>query len=211
MADYDGPVCKLCRRESVKLFLKGERCHSAKCSLEKREYAPGQHGQYRFRQSEYGRQLREKQKVRRSTFMSEEQFKKFFEEAANEEGATGSNLLIKLECRLDNVVRLLGFGTSILQARQLVNHRHITVNNRVCSIPSYIVQEDDEIAVKKSDRDLEVVKDSLEESEDTELSEWLERDSSTMTGKIKRIPEREEITLVGGDIEENLIVEYYSK
>ncbi|MGM0441126.1 MAG: 30S ribosomal protein S4 [Elusimicrobiota bacterium] len=211
MAVYNGPVCKLCRREGEKLFLKGKRCHTAKCSLEKREYAPGQHGQYRFRQSEYGRQLREKQKVRRSTFMTEKQFKKFFEQADNEEGATGSNLLVKLESRLDNVVRLLGFAVSILQARQLVNHRHITVNGRVCSISSYVVQEDDKIAVKKSDRDLEVIKNSLEESEEVELPEWLERDSSSMTGKVKRLPNREEVSLVGGDIEENLIVELYSK
>ncbi len=211
MAVYNGPVCKLCRREGEKLFLKGKRCRTAKCGLEKREYAPGQHGQYRFRQSEYGRQLREKQKVKRSTCMTEKQFKRFFHLAENEEGATGSNLLVKLECRLDNVVRLLGFGTSILQSRQLINHRHITVNGRVCSISSYTVEEGDKIAVKKSDRDLEVIKNSLEESEEVELPEWLDRDTSTMTGEVKRIPDRKEVTLVGGDIEENLIVELYSK
>ncbi|MDA3792852.1 MAG: 30S ribosomal protein S4 [Elusimicrobia bacterium] len=211
MAVYRGPVCKLCRREGVKLFLKGDRCLSAKCSLEKKEYPPGQHGQGRIRKSEFGKQLREKQKVKRSVLMTEKQFRIFFKEADSEEGPTGANLLIKLETRLDNVVQRLKFGASIKQARQLVLHRHIEVNSAICNIPSYTVKEGDKISIRKKSREINLIKDNLEENEDAVLPEWIERDSSKISGKVLRKPTREEVTLVGGDIEENLIVELYSK
>ncbi len=211
MAVYKGPVCKLCRREGVKLFLKGERCLSAKCSLEKKEYPPGQHGQRRIRESEFGKQLREKQKVKRAVFMTEKQFRVFFKEADGEEGPTGANLLIRLETRLDNVVQRFKFASSIKQARQLVLHRHIKVNSAICNIPSYRVKEGDKITIRKKSRKLSLIKENLEENEEAVILEWLKRNSSKFSGKVLREPTREEISLVGGDIKENLIVELYSK
>ncbi|MBN2407964.1 MAG: 30S ribosomal protein S4 [Elusimicrobia bacterium] len=211
MSRYRESTCKLCRREGVKLFLKGARCYTAKCSLEKRKYAPGQHGQNKFRESEYGIQLREKQKVKRSVLMTERQFRKFFKSAEKEEGPTGSNLLVKLECRLDNIIRRIGFSSSIVTARQLVLHRHIKVNGRICNIPSYVVREGDKISVSNKSKNLQVIKSSLEENEGAGLPEWLEMDTSSLTCLIKRKPTREEVTLVGGDVKENLIVELYSK
>ena len=210
---YRGPVCKLCRREGVKLFLKANRCVTAKCSLEKRKYAPGQHGQGRFRRSsgEYGIQLREKQKVKRAVLMTEKQFRKFFRKAEKEEGPTGANLLIKLECRLDNVLRRLGFTESIVLARQMVLHRHVKINDRICNIPSYIIKEGDEISIKEKSRDLDIIKDTLSESESIGPPDWLELDTVKLKGTVKRKPTRDEITIVGGDIQENLIVELYSK
>ena len=143
--------------------------------------------------------------------MNEKQFRRFFKKADREEGPTGENLLVKLECRLDNIVKRLGFSSSILQARQLVLHRHIMVNGRICNIPSYVVEEGDVISVSKKGRDFEVIKKSLEDSESFGQPEWLELDSSALKGTVKRLPAREEITLAGGDIQESLIVELYSK
>jgi small subunit ribosomal protein S4 len=210
-AVYRGAVCKLCRREQKKLFLKGERCMTAKCSLEKRPYAPGHHGQRRGRVSEYGLQLREKQRVKRSVFMTEKQFRKFFSVAEKETGPTGENLLIKLESKLDNVVKRLGIAESILQSRQIVLHGMIKVNGRVCNIPSYVVLEGDKISVKEKCKDYEIIKKALEESASHGLPEWLAFDTSVLTGSMLRKPTRDEITLVGGDIKENLIVELFSK
>jgi small subunit ribosomal protein S4 len=210
-AVYRGSVCKLCRREGQKLFLKGARCSTAKCSVEKRKYAPGQHGQRRGRVTEYGIQLREKQKVKRSVVMTEKQFKKFFKKADRQDGLTGENLLIKLESRIDNVIKRLGFASSILQARQVVAHRLIKVNGRICNIPSYVVKEGDKIAVNKKAAEYEIIKNSLSESEGIELPEWLQLDSASLTGTMLRKPTRDEISLVSGDIKESLIVELYSK
>ncbi len=184
---------------------------TAKCSVEKRSYPPGLHGNARTRVTEYGLQLREKQRVKRSCFMSEKQFRRFFNISDKEEGPTGANLLINLECRLDNVVRQLGYAESILQARQRVLHGHIKVNGKRMNIPSYIVKEADEVTVNEKSKDIEKIKESLEKSGKTEPPEWIERDSSVLKGKIKRKPSREEITIGGGDIKENLIVELYSK
>jgi small subunit ribosomal protein S4 len=211
MSVYRDSVCKLCRREKRKLFLKGQRCFTAKCSVEKRAYAPGQHGQMNYRETEYARQLREKQKVKRTVFMNERQFRRFFDIADKESGPTGENLLMELECRLDNIVKRLGFASSILQARQLVLHRHIRLNSRICNVPSCIVKEGDEISVDEKSKDLEIIKKSLEESEGAGVPDWLGLDTSVMTGTVKRKPTREEITLAGGDIKESLIVELYSK
>lgn len=210
-AVYRGPVCKLCRRERRKLFLKGQRCFTAKCSVDKRTYPPGHHGQRRYSESGYGLQLREKQKVKRTLFIKEKQFRRFFKIAEKEEGPTGQNLLVKLECRLDNIIRRLGFAQSILQARQLILHRHVKVNSRICNIPSYIVKEGDKIEIRSKSKNLDVVKKSIEETQAQEKPEWLDIDTSSLKGKIKRLPTRDEISLADGDIKENLIVELYSK
>lgn len=211
MSVYRGAVCKLCRREKRKLFLKGPRCLTAKCSVEKRDYPPGQHGRGRFRESEYSLQLREKQKVRRTVSMTEKQFRRFYSISEKMDGPTGENLLINLERRLDHIVRRLGLSNGILQARQLVLHRHITVNGRITNIPSYMVNEGDEIAVREKSREMEVFKNALEENQSLGLPDWLELDTEKLVGRVKRFPTRDEITLAGGDIQENLIVELYSK
>lgn len=210
-AVYREAVCKLCRREGKKLFLKGPKCLTAKCAFEKRQYAPGQHGKRRGRVSEYGIQLREKQRVKRTVFMTEKQFRRFFKKAEKEDGPTGENLLIKLECRIDNIVKRLGFASSILQSRQMVLHQMIKVNGRICNIPSYVVREGDKISVKEKSAKFEIVKNAREEAEGISLPDWLELDTSNFTGTMVRKPTRDEITLVGGDIKESLIVELYSK
>ncbi len=211
MSVYRGPVCKLCRREKRKLFLKGSRCLTAKCSVEKRAYPPGQHGGGRFRESEYSIQLREKQKVKRTVFMTEKQFRRFFGLAEKMEGPTGQNLLICLERRLDHIVKRLGIASSIQLARQLVLHGHIELNGRVTTIPSCMLDEGDKVAVRGKSRDLEIIKNSLEENQPLGLPDWLEFDTEKLSGAVKRFPTRQEITLAGGDIQENLIVELYSK
>ena len=211
-AVYRGPVCKLCRREGEKLFLKGKRCNTAKCAIERREYPPGLHGtSRRFRPSGYGIQLREKQKVRRSVQMTEKQFRKFFALADKKQGPTGANLLTMLESRLDNVLRLTGFSISIKKARQLINHGHVKINGQTCTVSSRIVEPGDTVSIKPKSRDMEAVKMSLEESENMPAPEWIKVNRGQVSGEILRVPTREEITLCGGDISENLIVELYSK
>lgn len=207
MARYTGSVCRLCRREGCKLFLKGDRCYSAKCAVTKRQTPPGQHGQSRRKMSEYGTQLREKQKVKRAYGVLEGQFYKYFEMADKMKGITGENMLSLLERRLDNVCYRMGIGDSRAQARQLVMHGHMLVNGKKVDIPSYIVKEGDEIAVCKRSADKEYFK-SLKEAGERSLPKWLSFDLSTLSGSINQLPDREDIDLT---IEEHLIVELYSK
>ena len=207
MARYTGSVCRLCRREGCKLFLKGDRCYSAKCSFTKRPVAPGQHGQSRKKLSEYGVQLREKQKVKRAYGMQEGQFRSYFEDAVKMKGVTGANLLSLLERRLDNVVYRLGIGESKPQARQFVLHGHITVNGKKVDIPSFRVNVGDVIAVKETSASKERFKQIAEQSART-LPKWLTFDLEKLTGTVVALPERDDIDLT---IEEHLIVELYSK
>ena len=211
MARYTGPVCKLCRREGQKLFLKGAKCYTEKCPVERRAYPPGQHGPAqarRRRQSDYAVQLREKQKVKRIYGMHEKQFRSVFDKAAHREGVTGSNLLIALETRLDNVVFRAGFAGSRSQARQLVRHRHVEVNGRRVDVPSYHVRAGDEIAVKARSRDHLVVKGSLEARTRPQVPEWVAVDEKARVARAVREPERQDIPLA---VQEQLIVELYSK
>ena len=208
MARYTGPVCRLCRREGEKLFLKGERCYTDKCGINRRAYAPGQHGQGRKKLSEYGLQLREKQKARRYYGVLESQFEKYFEMANKKTGVTGDNLLSILESRLDNVVYRLGFGTSRPEARQLVLHGHFTVNGKKVNIPSYLVKVGDVISIKENSRGSEKIKAVLEMTSSRNVPQWLDLDRNTLTGKVTALAKREDIDL---PIEEHLIVELYSK
>ena len=206
MARYTGAVCRQCRREGQKLFLKGDRCYSGKCALERRAYAPGQHGQSRKKYSEYGLQLREKQKVRKYYGVLESQFAHYFEMAEKKSGVTGSNLLSIVESRLDNVVYRLGFAMSRPEARQLVRHGHFTVNGKKVNIPSYLVNVGDVIAIKEGSMSSEKIKSIIEANDKRAIVKWLERDGTT--GKVVGVCEREDIDL---PIEEHLIVELYSK
>lgn len=206
MARYTGAVCRQCRREGQKLFLKGERCYTGKCALERRAYAPGQHGQSRKKYSEYGLQLREKQKVRKYYGVLESQFAKYFEMAEKKAGVTGENLLAIVESRLDNVVYRLGFAMSRPEARQLVRHGHFTVNGKKVNIPSYLTNVGDVIAVKEDSLKSEKIKAVIEANDKRAIVKWLERDGTT--GKVVAVCEREDIDLA---IEERLIVELYSK
>lgn len=209
MARYRGAECRQCRREKLKLFLKGDRCYSDKCAFERRSFAPGQHGQARMRKvSDYATQLREKQKVRRIYGMLEGQFRKFFEIAERTKGVTGVNLLMLLESRLDNVVFRLGFANSRNQARQIVLHNHIQVNGRKVNIPSYRVSVNDVITLKEKSRKVEAINDSLDAVVRRGVPTWLELDKDNYTGTVKALPVREEITM---PIQEQLIVELYSK
>jgi len=206
MARYTGAVCRVCRREGQKLFLKGDRCYSGKCALERRAYAPGQHGQARKKYSEYGLQLREKQKVRKYYGVLESQFAKYFEMAEKKQGVTGSNLLSIVESRLDNVVYRLGFAMSRPEARQLVRHGHFTLNGKKVNIPSYLVSVGDVIAIKDGSMSSEKIKSIVEANDKRAIVKWLERDGTT--GKVVGVCEREDIDL---PVEEHLIVELYSK
>ena len=208
MARYTGAVCRLCRREGTKLFLKGERCYTGKCGLERRQYAPGQHGQGRKKLSEYGLQLREKQKARRYYGILESQFHKYFEMANKKAGVTGDNLLSILESRLDNVVYRLGFGTSRPEARQLVLHGHFTVNGKKVNIPSYLVKVGDVITIKENSRNSSKIKDVLDITASRTVPQWLDLDKNTLTAKVVGEAARDDIDL---PIEEHLIVELYSK
>ena len=208
MARYRGSVCRLCRREGMKLFLKGDRCFSEKCAVERRNYPPGEHGQGRVKFSEYGNQLREKQKVKRIYGVMENQFHRSFMEAEWMKGVTGENLLILLERRLDNMVYRLGFAASRNEARQLVRHGHIRVNGRKVDIPSFLTKQGDTIQLREKSRKITRVLDSLETIARRGVPSWLEYDKNTFTGKIKAFPTREELTM---PISENLIVELYSK
>ncbi len=206
MARYTGAVCRQCRREGQKLFLKGERCYTGKCAIERRAYAPGQHGQSRKKFSEYGLQLREKQKVRKYYGVLESQFAKYYEMAVKKQGVTGENLLSIVESRLDNVVYRLGFAMSRPEARQLVRHGHFTVNGAKVNIPSYLVSVGDVIAIKEGSMSSEKIKSIVEANEKRAIVKWLEKDGTT--GKVVAVCEREDIDL---PIEEHLIVELYSK
>jgi small subunit ribosomal protein S4 len=211
MGRYTGPVCKLCRREGQKLFLKGPKCYTEKCPVDRRTYPPGQHGPAQARrrkQSDYAVQLREKQKVKRIYGLHEKQFRNMFESAAHQTGVTGSNLLIGLETRLDNIIFRLGFASSRKQARQLVRHRHVEVNGGVVDVPSYHVRVSDEIAVRAADRDMFPIQQSLEARTRASVPEWLALDEKNRVGRVIRTPERQDISLA---VQEQLIVELYSK
>lgn len=211
MGRYTGPVCKLCRREGQKLFLKGTKCYTEKCPIERRNYAPGQHGiaQARRRKaSDYAQQLREKQKVKRIYGVSERYFRNLFDRAAKQPGVTGENLLVALETRLDNVVYRMGFAASRKQARQLVRHRHVQVNGRIVDIPSYQTRPGDEIRVKPGSKDLLPVQAALESKSRPATVSWVAVDEETRTGRILERPTRADIPLA---VQEQLIVELYSK
>lgn len=208
MARYTGPVCRLCRREGAKLYLKGDRCYSDKCSIDRRQYAPGQHGQRRKKVSEYGIQLREKQKARRIYGVLEKQFRNYFAEADRQGGIAGENLLRLLERRLDNVVFRLGFGASRNEARQLIRHGHFLVNGKKVNIPSFLVKIGDVITVKESSKESPRVKELIEQSGTKTPPAWLELDAEQALGKVVAMPSREEIDV---PIQEHLIVELYSR
>ncbi len=209
MARYIGESCRVCRREGEKLFLKGSRCYTDKCALTRRAYAPGQHGQKRKKQSEYGMQLREKQKAKSFYGVLEAQFRKYFEEAARSKGLTGTNLLQILESRLDNIVYRLGLATSRAQARQLVRHGHFEVDGVKVNIPSYLTKVGEVIKVRESSANSEIFKQIIEANENGRpVPTWLEADLKNKTGKILALPTREEIDL---PVQEHLIVELYSK
>ena len=209
MARYVDAACRLCRRENLKLFLKGDRCYTDKCAFERRAYAPGQHGQRRGRKlSDYGIQLREKQKAKRIYGVLEKQFRSYYFKADRQKGITGTNLLILLERRLDNIVYRMGFSSSRKQARQLVRHNHVTVNGKKVNIASYQVKIGDYVEVKESSRKIPIVTESMETFIRREKSPWLEVDGDNFRGLLKALPNREELTM---PINEQFIVEVYSK
>ena len=208
MSRYKDEQCRVCRREGQKLFLKGSRCYSDKCSISRRNYAPGQHGQKRAKLSEYGTQLREKQKTKSYYGVGERQFRKYFDMASNKKGVTGENLLQILESRLDNVVYRLGFGSSRAQARQFVNHGLFAVNGKRVDIASYLVNIGDVISVREIKKDNPTIKANIEENQARPVPEWLEKNSETLSGKVVRLASREDVDI---PIEEHLIVELYSK
>ena len=208
MARYTDEQCRICRREGQKLFLKGSRCHSDKCSISRRNYAPGQHGQKRAKLSEYGTQLREKQKTKSYYGVGEKQFRGYFEMASNKKGITGENLLQILESRLDNVVYRLGFGASRAQARQLVNHGQFAVNGQRVDIPSYLVKAGDVITVRENKKENGAIKANIEANSARPVPAWLELNNETLSGKVVRLASREDVDI---PVEEHLIVELYSK
>ncbi len=208
MARYRGSVCRLCRRENIKLFLKGDRCYSDKCSFDRRAYPPGQHGQRRMKFSDYGVQLREKQKVKRIYSLSEKQFRLTFDKADRQKGMTGVNLLMTLERRLDNVVYRLGFVNSRTQGRHFVRHGHFRVNGVKVDIPSYIINAGDVIEVREKSKKMQAVNDSLDAVVRRGLPQWLELEKDNYKGVVKGLPVREDLTM---PIQEQLIVELYSK
>lgn len=209
MARYIGSVCRLCRREGMKLFLKGDRCFTDKCAIEKRSFPPGVHGtSFRRKVSEFGIQLREKQKVKRIYGVLEKQFRRFFAEASRRKGKTGENLLVLMERRLDNVVYRIGFASSRAEARQMVSHRHILVNGKKATIPSLLVRQDDEISVREKSRQNANIVSAMEAALRKGTSSWLEIDAKNLKAKVLSDPKREELTL---PIREQLIVELYSR
>ena len=208
MARYTGAVCKLCRREGKKLYLKGERCYTGKCAVERRAYAPGQHGQSRKKATEYGLQLRAKQQAKRYYGIQEGQFYKYFLMAERKQGVTGENLLRICESRLDNVVYLLGWANSRAEARQLVTHGHYKVNGNKVDIPSYLIKAGDEIAIKDKSKDSDKIKAVLETNGSRPVPQWLDLNKEALTAKILALPTREQIMV---PVEEHLIVELYSK
>ena len=209
MARYRGSVCRICRRENMKLFLKGDRCYSDKCAFDRRGYAPGQHGQRRRgKPSDYGIQLREKQKVKKTYGLSEKQFRLFFEKADRKKGITGTNLLVSLERRLDNVVYRLGFANSRTQGRHFVRHNHFLVNGKRVNIPSYLVKVGDTVAVAEKSKKVQAIIDSLDAVVRRGLPQWIAVEKENLKGEIKSFPVREDLTL---PMQEQLIVELYSK
>ena len=208
MARYTDSVCTLCRRERQKLFLKGQKCFTDKCPIEVRNYPPGQHGNTRrAKVSEYGIQLREKQKIKRIYGLLETQFRNYFEKASRQKGITGDNLVKLLECRLDNVVYRLGFASSRKQARQLIRHRHIIVNNHLVDIPSFVLDAGDIIKIKEKSKKLDVIHSSLKKMKDSTYS-WLTIDKASLSGTFMQVPERADVPL---NANEQLVVELYSK
>ena len=208
MARYTGPSCRLCRREGEKLFLKGTRCHTEKCGVERRKYPPGQHGQSRGKLSDYGVQLREKQKVRRMYWIMEDQFRQYFHKASSMKGVTGEILLQLMERRLDNVAYRMGFAVNRREARQLVRHGHFLVNGKKVDVPSYLLRSGDTVEVRESSREVPAIAESLGMAEHRGFPEWVEVDTKSLKGKFVRIPSREEMQL---PVQEQLIVELYSK
>jgi small subunit ribosomal protein S4 len=208
LARYIGSVCRLCRRENIKMFLKGDRCYSDKCAFDRRSYGPGQHGQRRSKFSGYGVQLREKQKVKRLYGLSEKQFRLVFEKADRQKGITGTNLLMLLERRLDNVVYRLGFVNSRTQGRHFVRHKHFIVNGKRVDIPSYLINNGDVIEIREKSRKIQCVVDALGAVVRRGIPQWLELEKDNFKGMIKSFPAREDITM---PIQEQLIVELYSK
>ncbi len=208
MARYRGSVCRYCRREGVKLFLKGERCYTDKCAVSRHSYPPGEHGQRRSKVSEYGLQLREKQKARRVYGVLEKQFRNYFKEADRRKGITGEILLQILESRLDNVIYRMGLARSRSEARQLVRHGHFQVNGRKVDIPSFLTRPGDEIAVRQKSREKEIIKEIVASGQKQEIVDWLEVDFDNLSGKVIRRPSREEIDV---PVSEQLIVELYSR
>ena len=208
MARYTGPVCKLCRREGKKLYLKGERCYTGKCAIERRAYAPGQHGQSRKKATEYGLQLRAKQQAKRYYGIQEGQFYKYFLMAERKQGVTGENLLRICESRLDNVVYLLGWANSRAEARQLVTHGHYKVNGKKVNIPSYLIKAGDEVAIKDKSKESDKIKATIEANASRPVPQWLDLNAEALTGKVIALPTREQIMV---PVEEHLIVELYSK
>ena len=208
MARYRDSVCRLCRREGLKLFLKGDRCYSDKCAFERRGYAPGEHGQLRRKPSDYGVQLREKQKLKRMYGLLEKQFQGYFEKADRRKGITGTNLLLFLERRIDNMVFRMGFANSRSEARQLVRHNHFLVNGKSVNIPSYLVNTGDEISAKIKSRSVERIREALETVARRGVPQWLELDKDNFRAVVKTLPTREELTM---PVKEQLVVELYSK
>ena len=208
MSRYKDEQCRICRREGQKLFLKGSRCYSDKCSVTRRNYAPGEHGQGKKKLSEYCTQLREKQKTKSFYGVGEKQFRKYFEMAESKKGITGENLLQILESRLDNVIYRVGFGSSRAQARQLVNHGHFDVNGVKTDIPSYLVKPGDVITVRENKKDSKTLKENVEANNARPIPEWLEKNNEKLEAKVLRLAAREDVDL---PVEEHLIVELYSK
>ena len=209
MSRYSGPVCRQCRRENAKLFLKGDRCYTDKCALERRNYAPGQHGQRRTKVSDYGTQLREKQKVKRTYGLQEKQFRLYFAKADQMKGVTGENLLILLERRLDSAIYRLGFSVSRAQARTLVRHGHFQVNGHKVNIPSYLVRPNDIITLREKSREVACINESLDSVMRRGLPSWVELERDAFKGTVKTLPVRSELTMP--EFQEQLIVELYSK
>lgn len=208
MARYRESVCRLCRREAIKLFLKGDRCYSDKCALERREYAPGDHGQGRKKTSDYGVQLREKQKLKRIYGLLEQQFRGYFHKADRQKGITGTNLLVFLERRLDNMVFRLGFATSRTEARQMVKHNHFTVNGNKVNIPSFLIKAGDVIQVREGSKKIVRIQEAMETVARRGVPSWLELDKGNFQGTVKMLPVREDLTM---PVQEQLVVELYSK
>ncbi len=208
MARYKESVCRLCKREGLKLFLKGDRCYGEKCAFERRGYAPGDHGQIRRKYSDYGVQLREKQKLKRMYGLLERQFRSYFEKADKQKGITGTNLLLFLERRLDNMVFRIGFANSRNEARQLVRHKHFLVDGKPINIPSYLVKVGSEIRVREKSRKVERIVEAMEIVARRGIPQWLELDKDNFKGLVKTLPSREELVM---PVQEQLVVELYSK